>query len=106
MTRKRNIIAAALISISVMLLSFSGNWSGSVKGRINPGDAALRAFVFSAKDTVSANVLNGGFMILNVKPGTYTLLVEGKPPYRNLIKESISVVDGEPTDVGMIEMLR
>jgi len=106
MNGKKFILSIVLIAATITFLSFSKEWTGSVKGRINPGDAALRAFVFSAKDTVMANVVNGGFIIMNVKPGSYTLLLEAKPPYRNVIRESISVVDGEPTDVGLIEMLR
>lgn len=92
--------------IALLLFSFISRWTGTVKGTVNPSDGALRAFVFSARDTFSANVNNGTFIILNVKPGSYNLLIEGKPPYRNVIKESISVIEGEPTDVGTIEMLK
>jgi len=43
-------------------------------------------------------------MITNVKPGHYTLMVEGIPPYRDSFKQDVQVVDGQPTDVGIIEM--
>jgi hypothetical protein len=43
-------------------------------------------------------------MITNVKPGTYLLMIEGRPPYRDSYKQDILVVDGQPTDAGVVEM--
>jgi len=45
-------------------------------------------------------------MIENVKPGNYTLMVEGRPPYRNMVKQGIIVVNGQLTDVGVIQMIQ
>lgn len=101
---KKILMTAFAALLLVFLFSFSRIWNGTVKGTVNPGDGALRAFVFSAKDTFSANVINGSFIIAGVKPGSYNLLVQAKPPYQNVLKESVSVADGEPTDVGMIEL--
>jgi hypothetical protein len=101
---KKAVITVVSVLLLVFLFSFNRIWTGTVKGSVNPGDGALRAFVFSAKDTFSANVINSTFIIPGVKPGSYNLLVQAKPPYQNVLKESVSVVDGEPTDVGMIEL--
>jgi hypothetical protein len=79
-------------------------WTSPVKGSVNPSDAALRAWMISKNDTSNAPVIQGNFMITNVKPGNYTLMVEGKPPYRDSFKQDVLVVDGQPTDVGVIEM--
>jgi hypothetical protein len=69
-----------------------------------PSNAGTRAWLFSQADTLSAPVLEGNFMIERVKPGNYTLMIEGRPPYRNAIKPGIIVVDGQVTDAGIIQM--
>jgi len=88
----------------VLLLAFTRTWNSPVKGAVNPSNAAIRAWVFSKTDTLSATVDQGIFQINNVKPGSYILVIEGRPPYRSTIKDGIVVVDGQPTDVGTIEM--
>ena len=81
-------------------------WNSPVKGSVTPADAGIRAWVFSKMDTLDAPVLQGNFMIENVKPGNYTLMVEGKPPYRNTVKPGIIVVNGQLTDAGVIQMIQ
>lgn len=81
--------------------------AGTVTGYVNPPEAAMRAWIFSNTDTLTASVENSGhFQVGQVKPGNYRLLVEAKPPYRNSVREGIRVADGAPTDVGTIEMQR
>jgi hypothetical protein len=91
---------------AVMCYGFRPFWTSPVKGSITPANAGIRAWVFSRTDTLSAPVLQGNFMIENVKPGNYTLMIEGKPPYRNTVKQGIIVVDGLLTDAGVIQMIQ
>ncbi|MBS1600021.1 MAG: hypothetical protein JST75_17475 [Bacteroidetes bacterium] len=92
-----------LIVAIFLLSSFKYFWNSPVKGNVNPADAALRAWLYGA-DTLNASVVGGYFQINNVKPGNYVLVIEGNPPYRNVFKNGIVVIDGQPTDVGTIEM--
>jgi hypothetical protein len=85
-------------------LSFRVCFNSPVKGSVNPSNGALRAWLLSKSDTLNAPVIQGNFMITNVKPGNYTLMLEGKPPFRDSFKQDVVVVDGQPTDVGVIEM--
>ena len=85
-------------------MAFRVIWNSPVKGSVNPSNGAIRAWVFSRTDTLNGPVIQGNFMITNVKPGNYTLMMEGKPPYRDSFKQDVLVVDGQPTDVGVIEM--
>lgn len=85
-------------------LSFRVFFNSPVKGSVNPSNGALRAWLLSKSDTLNAPVIQGNFMITNVKPGNYTLMLEGKPPFRDSFKQDVLVVDGQPTDVGVIEM--
>lgn len=95
---------AIAILIVLVLSGFSMEWNSLVKGSVNPSDAGLRAWLISRTDTLNTPVERGIFEIVNVRPGNYTLMIEGRPPYRNAIKDGITVVDGQPTDVGVIDM--
>jgi hypothetical protein len=99
----RNLIFVILTFAMGLLFAFTKHWNSPVKGRVNPEDAALRVWIFGA-DTLSATINSGYFQIDNAKPGSYVLLIQGKPPYRNMTKDGIVVADGQPTDVGTIEM--
>jgi len=92
------------IGVLSLGLSFRVNLNSPVKGSVNPPDGAVRAWLLSKSDTLNTPVIQGSFMITNVRPGNYTLMMEGKPPYKDSFKQDVLVVDGQPTDVGVIEM--
>ena len=91
-------------ALLVMGFSFRAYFNSPVKGSVNPPNGAVRAWLLSKSDTLNTPVIQGTFMITNVKPGNYTLMLEGKPPYKDSFKQDVVVVDGQPTDVGVIEM--
>jgi hypothetical protein len=95
---------AIAVLIAFALSAFNTRLNSMVKGSVNPPDAAIRAWLISKADTVNGNVDRGMFEITNVRPGSYSLIVEGRPPYRNSLKEGVNVIDGQLTDVGVIEM--
>ncbi len=108
MLYKQDISFSRASIVSVMLLvissSFCFYFNSPVKGSVSPANGSSRAWLISRTDTLNAPVLQGIFMITNVKPGNYTLMLEGRPPYRDSFKQDILVVEGQPTDVGVIEM--
>ena len=78
---------------------------GSVKGTVSPADGAIRASVISATDSFKSIINNEGvFVITDVKPGNYNLIIEAKAPYRNATREDILVTEGATTDVGEIKL--
>jgi hypothetical protein len=93
-----------LLFVLSITMAFRVYWNSPVKGSVSPSNGALRAWIFSRTDTLNSPVFQGNFMISNVKPGNYTLMLEGKPPFRDSFKQDVLVVDGQPTDVGVIEM--
>jgi hypothetical protein len=95
------LLFAAMLSLG---FSFQISLNSPVKGSVNPPNGAIRAWLISKSDTLNSPVIQGNFMITNVKPGNYTLIMEGRPPYRDSFKQDVLVVDGQPTDVGVIEM--
>jgi hypothetical protein len=107
---KPELVLVILLTV-ITIMSFNkiaGNKNniagGSVRGTVMPPEAGLRAFLFSGKDTLNVNVVNGAFQFLNVKTGNYKLMVEATPPYQNGLKDGISVTDGQFTDAGQLEL--
>ncbi|MFT4023566.1 MAG: hypothetical protein QM664_07265 [Flavihumibacter sp.] len=43
---------------------------------------------------------DGAFEVVTAKEGTYKMIVEAKPPYRNVAKDNITVANGQSTDEG------
>ena len=46
----------------------------------------------------------GAFEITDAKPGAYKIVIEAKPPYRNIAKDGLMVTDGQATDAGEITL--
>lgn len=90
--------------MAFLSLAFRFYYNSPVKGSVTPPNGASRAWLISGRDTLNAPVIQGNFMITNVRPGNYMLMLEAKPPYRDSFKRDVIVVEGQPTDVGVIEM--
>jgi len=86
------------------LLAFSLLRVGSIRGTITPVDAGVQAWAESATDTLKAPIVNGSFEITDAKPGAYKIVIEAKPPYRNIAKDGLMVTDGQATDAGEIKL--
>lgn len=102
--QKNRILVISFVLLTLAAMAFRYHFTSPVKGSIVPSNAGVRAWLFSKTDTFSAPILQGAFLVEEVKPGNYTLMIEGTPPYRNAIKPGIIVTDGQPTDVGVIQM--
>jgi hypothetical protein len=91
--------------VTVMLLSaFVFQHAGSIKGSALPIENAFRAFAILEKDTVKSNIVGGKFVIPDLKPGTYQLIIEAIPPYKHKLVTNIPVKQGEATNVGEIQL--
>jgi hypothetical protein len=96
--------AGLSVVAAVGLFAFSKIETGSIKGKITPANGATKVWAISGNDTLKASVDGGSFNITDAKPGTYKLIVEAMPPYKNMAKEGVSVSDGQSTDVGEIKL--
>ena len=101
-TLKTGIVALSIATAG--LFAFKSIDTGSIKGTITPADGATKAWALSSSDTLKADIQGGSFEIVNAKAGTYRLIIEAKPPYRNTAKDNITVTDGQPTNVGEIKL--
>lgn len=86
------------------LFAFTNLKSGSIKGTVSPAEGAARAWAESSTDTLKALVINGTYEITDAKPGSYKIIIEAKPPYKNAAKDGVTVNDGQATDAGEIKL--
>ena len=104
MKTKKITALAASVAIAFTLFAFTNFKNGSIKGTVSPSAAANSAYVVSGMDTLRTMIRNGGFEIGEVKPGTYKLVIEAIPPYKNFEKEGVVVNEKKDTDVGEITL--
>jgi hypothetical protein len=95
---------AALAAATAGIFAFTHLREGSIRGTVTPADGGVRAWAESASDTLKASIVNGAFEISDAKPGTYKVLIEAKPPFRNAAKDGIIVSDGQASDAGEIKL--
>lgn len=94
------------VILSVVLVSaFVGKDRSGIQGAIDPPEGANKIWAVNGKDTV-AIIPPPGTFILDVKPGTWKLVVEAVLPYKSVEKDNILVNEGQLTDVGLIRLER
>ena len=95
-----------LIISTAMLFSFNVfQKTTTVKGKATPATKAKVAWAISSRDTLHAEVEHGEFEFKDVKPGTYSIIIEAEKPYSNTRKKDVVVAADAPvTDVGEIKL--
>jgi len=95
----------AVIVIAALLFAFTGfKKAGSITGKVTPPDAVKDVWAMSLSDTVRASMSQGSFTILNVKTGTYKIVIDAVAPYKDVIKEGIAVTEGQGVDIGEVKL--
>lgn len=100
--KKLVIIACAAFIVMSAFVSLDRVKSG-IHGTIDPPDGAKKVWAISGADSVSTVPLNGKFS-MEVKPGTWKLIVEAVAPYKNTMIDNILVQEGQPADAGIIKL--
>jgi len=95
--------AIALLALALLVFARTIP-AGSVIGSVIPRGSATQVWLFSGSDTIRTSVQSDIFEIPNAKAGSYTLVVDPSPTYKQSIKTSVLVRDGEITNVGEIIM--
>ncbi|MFI5151932.1 MAG: carboxypeptidase-like regulatory domain-containing protein [Chitinophagales bacterium] len=94
----------AFVIATAGLFSFHGLFNGTVKGKVSPPEGAKMAWVISAVDTLKVPINKGEFEVADLKPGVYKVIIEARPPYKNVAKDAVTVADGQTNDVGEIKL--
>jgi len=92
------------IVVASALFSFNPFKNGAIKGTVSPSAAATYALGIAGMDTIKVPINNGAFVLNEVKPGTYKLVIEAISPYKDFEKEGVVVADDKATDVGEITL--
>jgi hypothetical protein len=103
MKSKFNLLPLLMIPV-IALFSFTINFAGGVKGAIDPAASAGDVWAINGGDSTKVTPVQGAFQISDLKAGTYKIVVEGKAPYKNFVKEGVIVKDGETIDLGKITL--
>lgn len=94
------------VLVTVALISaFVGKDRSGIMGTVDPPEGAKKIWAVSGKDTVAIIPPPGSF-ILDVKPGTWKLVVEAVLPFKSVERDGILVAEGNMTDVGLIKLER
>ncbi|MDP4261027.1 MAG: carboxypeptidase regulatory-like domain-containing protein [Bacteroidota bacterium] len=104
---KKGILACVIAStvignpLTFRLQRYSMFQQSSITGKVSPSEAAEAAWIISAKDTLKTTILWGNFS-LQTRPGTYTLMVSAKPPYKNILLGNLEVKQNKVLNIGEI----
>ncbi|MGZ8511779.1 MAG: carboxypeptidase regulatory-like domain-containing protein [Chitinophagaceae bacterium] len=95
-----------MLTFGIVAASFAGLFAftttaTSITGKVTPGDGAETVWAISGTDSAKATVSSGAFT-LDVKPGTYKVIVDAKDPYKDVTLENLEVKQDQPLDVGEI----
>lgn len=94
--------AVAILGFSAMqILAPAG-----ISGKITPVDGAESVWAIKDADSVKAMVSTEGAFQLEVKPGSYKLVVSAKAPYQNTEVKDVVVTADNTTDVGEIKLAK
>lgn len=100
---KSRLILAFACMLGVAGISAIGTVKSTIVGKINPPDAAESVWAISTTDSVKAGISTGQFA-LDVKPGTYKLVIDARDPYKDVLLENLQVAQDQTLDLGEIPL--
>lgn len=103
--KKPIILCIVITIISITAIVAFKPASSTIKGWVTPKEAGVAAWAISKNDTFKTHITSEGtFDILNVKPGTYFVIIQAAPPFKPAQKEGVIVTEGSMVDVGEIKL--
>ena len=101
--KKTFITLFATVFTIASLHAFRHFQNSSISGKVLPPEGAETVFFMSTGDSARTTILNGSFTI-NVKPGSWKIVVDAKEPFKDAVLEKVDVKEGQNTDVGEIRL--
>ena len=98
-------VVVSLCAAFLLLCAFvpGKKFASSIHGSVDPPDAVKKVWAINRTDSVSVVPVTGNFT-LEVKPGTYQVIVEAVRPYKNSSVDNIVVQEGQSADAGQIKL--
>lgn len=98
-----------VILMAILLTASAFVWSAKsesgISGTIDPADGARKVWAIMGNDSLSVLPVSGKFLI-SVKPGNWNLYIEAAEPYKSTTVTNIAVIEGGPTDAGVIKLMK
>lgn len=95
---------SAVFFLTIPILVYAMVKTGTITGKIMPSAALKDVWALSAQDTVRALVMEGSFTIVNLKPGTYKVIINAVEPYWDVVRGGIVITGAQPVDMGEIRL--
>ncbi|PWT96816.1 MAG: carboxypeptidase regulatory-like domain-containing protein [Bacteroidetes bacterium] len=102
LSAKTGLLLALLFAFG--LFSFVKFQATSITGKVSPADGANKVWAVMGSDSSSAVPTTTGEFAIKVTPGTWKIVVDAKDPYKDVVKDNITVEDGKSVDVGTIDL--
>ena len=76
----------------------------SITGKVMPAGSVEKIWAVKGSDSTSATPSTGGEFAIKVSAGTWKIVVDAKDPYKDAVKENVTVEDGKSVNVGEIDL--
>jgi hypothetical protein len=84
---------------------FLQNITGSIEGKVGPGEAEAIVSVFGSSDTAYALPFHDGqFKVRGLEAGTYSVFINGSNGYQDTTITNVTVEEQKETDLGKITL--
>ena len=90
------------ILASILFIGFSAMQqipTASVSGKVTPVDGIEGIWAIKDADTIKATISTEGAFTIEVKPGTWKIMVNAKAPYKSSEVKEVVVTEDKNTDV-------
>lgn len=102
---KKTVLTLFIVILAVVFLhAFRAFQQPVISGSIYPKEAVKQIVAVNGNDSVIGLPDKTGLFAVNVKPGTWKLVVEAKQPYKTVVMESVKAREGEGTNVSVITL--
>ena len=94
-----------LVCLASFAIGYSARYESKsgIHGSVDPLDGARKVWAISGTDSFSTIPVSGKFSV-EVRPGNWSLVLEGNAPYKNTVVNSVLVLENQSTDAGIIKM--
>jgi hypothetical protein len=95
------VLLAAMMATSAFISH--NHFKAGIYGAIDPPEGARKVWAINGRDSASSVPTTGKFS-LEVKPGTWKIVVEAIQPYQSVVLDNVLVQENQFTDAGVIKL--
>jgi len=99
---RKILIAAVLLLFGIF--SFTRIQTTSITGKVTPAGSVNKIQAYMGTDSTASMPSTSGDFVLQVKAGTWKVVVDAKDPYKDAVKDNVTVEDGKSVNIGEIKL--